>query len=245
MESKAIRKVYIVTGATRGLGRALAEAWTASDTLLVLVGRKGLPEVVNAIKAEGGFATGINYDLTKPDGLEELMNNIFKLLSWEQLAAVALVNNAGVVEPVGFIGTLPDQEAIDHFHVNAMAPIILSNAFIKGSKNFKGRRVIVNISSGAGKRPIEGWGLYCASKAAVEMFTQCVLKEQSTEGGVDIFAIDPGVLDTKMQSEIRKKSKSDFPGVERFIDLYKNGMLKEPKIVAAEIVQYIGEKLGS
>lgn len=98
------------------------------------------------------------------------------------------------------------------------------------------KRSVLNISSGAASHAVPGWSTYCASKAALEMFTK-VLKEDHPD--VNCFAIAPGIVDTEMQGEIRKASEDDFPELRRFIGYKEDGELADPKEVGRKILHVI------
>lgn len=81
-----------------------------------------------------------------------------------------------------------------------------------------------------------GWGVYCATKAAVDMYTQVLTQEHKN---VRAASLAPGVIDTEMQQDIRTSDVQNFPNVERFSDLHKNGLLASPADTARHIIQYI------
>src|SRR3546814_9460623 len=102
---------------------------------------------------------------------------------------------------------------------------------------------VLNISSGAAIRPLPGWGAYCASKAAIRHFFDVAEAEQTIDLSVRHF--DPGVLDTRMQEQIRSSSSDDFPLVEKFVSLKMSGSLKSPMDVAIEIEESLLEWMRS
>ena len=105
-------------------------------------------------------------------------------------------------------------------------------------ENGTAEKRVINISSGAGKKPFYGWSNYCASKAGIDLFTQCVGVEQNrSDNPVKIISLGPSIMDTKMQEEIRKTAKEDFQQVERFIDFKKNGDLLSADYVAEKVIK--------
>jgi len=101
---------------------------------------------------------------------------------------------------------------------------------------------IINISSGAGRRPISGWSAYCASKAALDMATRVVaLEAQSRRRPVEAVSLAPGVVDTDMQGEIRGMEPAQFADVERFRAMKAEGALRTAEDVAADILRLEGE----
>jgi benzil reductase ((S)-benzoin forming) len=99
-------------------------------------------------------------------------------------------------------------------------------------------RRILNISSGAGRNPTTGWGVYCSTKAALDMYSRVIHAEQG-ENGVRVVSLAPGVVDTAMQATIRASNPRDFPEVSRFKEMHESGKLATPEGVAARILNYL------
>jgi benzil reductase ((S)-benzoin forming) len=113
------------------------------------------------------------------------------------------------------------------------------NSFIRSYQQESFTKIILNISSGAGRHPFESWGLYCSSKASLDMLSRVIEAEQNLlpiGKRVRVFSVAPGIVDTEMQSEIRKTSVAQFPKLETFIDYYKNKQLADPKEVARKLI---------
>ena len=144
----------------------------------------------------------------------------------------------GFIKPVG---KLDASTIIKNYTLNLIAPSVLSNTFIDFYNTIDAEKVIVNISSGAGKAPVDGWAVYCASKAGVDMFSRVLDEEQKIrmqqsdkkiDIGFKIFSIAPGIVDTEMQNDIRKASKNNFSRLENFIAFKANNELLDPAIVS-------------
>jgi len=239
------KKVFIITGASRGIGRALSIEFADNDSLLFLIARSkiNLEKVIKEI-GQNACAKSISFDLREVRQLEKLMKDIFGQLDFKKIASISLINNAGIISPITPAGGFKLEDAVDNLKVNCIAPIILSDIFIRKTKDFKGKKIILNISSDAAKTPKEGLSLYCSSKSAVEMFSQCVSREQGRyKYGVKIYTFSPGVVDTDMFSELTKKTKEDLPNVDGYLWLSNSGSLEHPEKVAKEINRFIREKL--
>ena len=98
---------------------------------------------------------------------------------------------------------------------------------------------LVNISSGAGRSAYVGWGVYCASKAAVDHLSR-VLAQEGREDDLRVASLAPGVVDTDMQALIRATPIEAFPTVERFTDLKVDGAFNDPDWVADRILEVTG-----
>jgi benzil reductase ((S)-benzoin forming) len=101
--------------------------------------------------------------------------------------------------------------------------------------------VLVNISSGAATKPYEGWGPYCGSKAAIEMITEVVAREEQTNG-LRCVALSPGAVDTDMQSLIRATPVEKFPGAERFHRMHEDDRFNSASWVARFILEELVDR---
>lgn len=163
---------------------------------------------------------------------------------------IYLINNAG---SLGFIKPIGKREAssiIKNYTLNLIAPALLTNAFINTYNTTDAEKVIVNISSGAARTPIDGWAQYCSSKAGLDMFSRVVDTEQKVRAlhpidnihkGFRIFSIAPGVVDTNMQVGIRSAAKEDFSRIEDFIAYNANKQLGNPKTVAEKYFRFLSQ----
>nr|MDA3886122.1 SDR family NAD(P)-dependent oxidoreductase [Candidatus Delongbacteria bacterium] len=112
--------------------------------------------------------------------------------------------------------------------------------FIERTLNYSCEKRIINISSGAAKKPYDGWSTYCSSKAALDMLTRCVNVEQNKkEFPVNVISFDPGIMDTEMQNDIRQSNKEDFSQLSRFIDFKENGALLSAEFVADKVIEVL------
>ena len=210
--------LYIVTGTRRGLGEALAKR-SASDKRNELVGL-ARPEV----------------DLADPAGIARAFEAIAGRIAGTAYEKAVLINNAGVIEPVAPLDRADPGEIERNLAVNLVAPMVLMRLFLGATEHVKLRRVI-NISSGAGRRPIFGWSAYCAAKAGLDMATRVVALEAQVRGlAIEAVSLAPGVIDTGMQGTVRSVSAEDFVDVERFRQMKAEGALRPADDVAADIL---------
>ena len=214
-------KVY-VTGVSRGLGKAVAEKFLKEGYSVVGIGRS------SAIHHE-------NYTFQKCDlsSISEMEKICFDATSEE----IILINNAGQIGNIQRISDqkLPDFEEV--MRVNTLAPMYLSWSCLQ---QVKGSIKIVNISSGAATRAIPGWAAYCASKAALDRFSETIqLEEKEKARAVNVWSVAPGVIDTAMQEKIRSASAENFSSLDTFLDLKKNDELTNPKVAADKLFRLI------
>jgi len=224
MENK--RRIYIITGASSGLGRAFASLVLHCETTSTVVGiARSNPEL-------GDRYTHQLIDLSTQEGLQAI--------EWPDVSSfdeVVLVSNAatiGDLKPVGELNTAKIERDI---FLNTTAPLILMNEFYRVYKSSKASKVIINISSGAANYAIESWSMYCSSKAAVNAMSEVFAQELRTNEVDDtlVFAIAPGIIDTGMQKIIRSTDEEDFPDVKRFQEYHDNQELDSPEEVAKKL----------
>jgi benzil reductase ((S)-benzoin forming) len=228
-------QVVVVTGASRGLGAGMARAFAAEGMRLGLCARNR-PELPT-----GAEAVSRSVDVADAGAVERFLTEVI-----EQFGRIDMwINNAGLLAP---IGPLADAEpsAIRHqVDVNVMGVIHGTASFARHVRARTGQGVLVNISSGAASRPYEGWAAYCGSKAAVDMITEVVAREEYAHG-LRAFALAPGVVDTDMQSLIRSTPVERFPDVDRFHRLYAEDGYNSSAWVARYILGLVGtESTGS
>jgi benzil reductase ((S)-benzoin forming) len=218
--------LYVVTGATRGLGEALAQQIAAqAGNRLVTLGRAA------------SDAVNIQVDLADGAALGRACDELERRIAAMPFERAVLINNAGVIAPVGPLEKVDPAELQRSLAVNFTAPILLMRRFLDATRAVGLRRVI-NISSGAARRPIFGWSAYCAAKAGLDMASRVVALEAATRGlAVEVASLAPGVIDTSMQATVRGASAEDFADVERFRAMKAEGTLRPAADVAADILR--------
>lgn len=222
--------LYVVTGTTRGLGAALAAriAAQAGNELVALA--RGADGAI-----EGGRRIGV--DLADMAAVARAGERLAGLARGKRYEKAVLVNNAGVVSPVGPLHEVDAEELRRNLDVNLTAPMLLMRSFLLATADVPLRRII-NISSGAGRRPIFGWSGYCAAKAGLDMASRVVALECESRGlAVEVVSLAPGVIDTDMQGVVRAASAESFVDVERFRAMKAGGQLRAPDDVAADILR--------
>jgi benzil reductase ((S)-benzoin forming) len=222
--------LYVVTGTTKGLGRALADA-IAADAANFLVTLARAPE------ASTERAVAICVDLAHTSALQAACDRMESALAGRRFDKAVLVNNAGIVSPVGPLEVVEPSELEANIAVNLTAPMLLMQRFLQATRTVALRRII-NISSGAGRRPIFGWSGYCAAKAGLDMASRVVALEAAQRGErVEVVSLAPGVIDTAMQGVVRSAPVEAFADVERFRQMKAEGQLRPAAEVAADILR--------
>ncbi|WMJ72827.1 SDR family NAD(P)-dependent oxidoreductase [Cytophagaceae bacterium ABcell3] len=225
---------YFITGASRGLGKAMAlELLDNPQSRVTGISRK------QGIMHD--HYSHITLDLADSDLILKTAPEIFE--TEEGLEKIVLINNAGTLGQVGYLGSIESENMQRAINVNLTSPAILVNEFIKAYRDLPVHKTIINISTGAAKQPVDGWSAYCSSKAGLDMLAQVGAKESKFHKfDIRHYAVSPGILDTDMQSEIRTVNKEDFSRIDEFIEYKKENMLVSPEKVASQLLQLLDEE---
>lgn len=192
-------KVAIVTGGSRGIGAAAAGALAASGAAVALLARDGAAAagIADAIIEQGGDACGLGCDVADYDAVEAAVAAAARRFGRPDI----LVNNAGVIEPIGLLARSDPAAWRRNIEVNLVGAYNVVRATLPRMIELGGG-TIINVSSGAAHRALEGWSAYCSGKAGLAMLTSAVALETG-RSGVRAFGLSPGVIDTDMQGRIR------------------------------------------
>jgi 3-oxoacyl-[acyl-carrier protein] reductase len=192
-------KVILVTGASRGIGAAAAQALARAGAAVMLTARNGrlAADVAQQIIAGGGQASATACDVSDYASVAALVRETETRFG----PIDALINNAGVIEPIATIADSDPATWARNIEINLTGAYNPIRAVLPGMIR-AGRGTIVNVSSGAALRPLEGWSAYCAGKAGLAMLTKAVMLE-NTATGIRVFGFQPGTTDTDMQVTIR------------------------------------------
>ncbi len=213
-------ELAVVTGGGSGLGRAIARRLAERDVDVLVCGRRAsiLQETCEA----------------NPDRIEAVAADVSSRQGWQAIVEAVgdrqvryLVHNAGVLNPIGPLAKVQEQDWTQSLSVNLTGPLFLTQSLLP---RLQGGRVL-HMSSGAAHHGYPGWGAYCVSKAGLHMLYQ-VLREELKAHDIAVGSLRPGVVDTPMQGLIREQSAERFPGVGRFVELYQQGKLEKPEEVA-------------
>lgn len=230
-----MRRSVVLTGISRGLGAALFDVFADADDRVLGLSRNFTEKQRARALADPARIQLRETDLADPG----LLPNRTELAAFLDAESVpTLIHNAAVVTPIGPVGTLDPVRIELAVSINLLAPKLLTNAFLAAFPPEVPRVDILFITSGAARRVIDGWSVYSATKAAGENFFGAVAEQFADDPRVRISVVNPGVMDTGMQAEIRA---AEFVGQERYQLLHERGELPAPADVARRIVdEYLG-----
>ncbi|CAN7673683.1 SDR family NAD(P)-dependent oxidoreductase [Paenibacillus sp. LjRoot56] len=236
------KHVYIITGASNGLGAALSRLLLSEVTLVLGISRTMNNEIQQLAQDLNANYAFIAADLTQVERIEATLREIIESMDSSKVETITLINNAATVTPIKPIEACSSDEIVSSIQLNLTAPILLTSCFIKETAKWAAKRSIINISSGSGQYPASSMSTYCSTKAALNMFTKCVAMEQKEEPNpVHMLTIDPGMMNTGMQQIARE---SDFELSSFFRKQSEEGHLAEPDTVARNILLELNQHRG-
>lgn len=208
----------IITGISSGIGHALTVHYLEHGHRVIGIGRRNTITHPNLVFVEKDLSKTTDFTFLHP-----LISEATELL---------LINNAGVVGQIERISEQVQSDIVSTIQVNSIAPMLLCQ-FVLHNSPLTLPLTIVNISSGAGKRPIPGWASYCASKAALDLFSRTIyLEEKERNRSIKVYSVAPGVVDTPMQEQIRQADPANFSAHTSFLLLKeKNELTSVDKVV--------------
>jgi len=198
MTAELRNQVTLVTGAGRGLGRAIAVTLAQAGAAVGVVARSETPlaETVGAIKQAGGEALAVIADVSDPAAVDRAARQVEAALGPVDL----LVNNAATMGPLGPLWEADGDDWWHSFEVNLRGPYLCSRALLPGMIARRGGRII-NLSTSAATVAVAHMGAYVMAKTALIRFTENLAAEL-VNSGVSVFAIDPGTVRTAMTAHV-------------------------------------------
>lgn len=192
-------KAVLITGASRGIGAAAARVFADAGSSVLLAARTGaeIEELAGEIRANGGKAEAVTCDVASYAQVEAAVNRCRETFG----SIDFLVNNAGVIDPIGPLIESDPEEWSRAADINYKGVYNGLRAALPHMKA-QGSGVIVNISSGAAHNALEGWSHYCSAKAAAYMLTRAADLEMKGTG-VRVVGLSPGTVATYMQRAIK------------------------------------------
>ncbi len=243
--SLTAQHLVILTGASRGMGLAMARHLLTKDRLLLCMSRRTVPELDELARLRGATLVQWSADLSQPSQAAVRLDAWLDTQNTTDIASATLINNAGMIPRIGPIDQCPANELEDALRVGLEAPMQLTAAFLRATGHWvaagwRGPRKVLNISSGLGRRAMAAQAPYCAAKAGLDHFTRCsALDEAQRAHGARLVSLAPGVIDTEMQEQLRAGDPAAFPDHERFVELQRQGQLTSPDEAAARVLAWL------
>ena len=232
--------LYILTGASRGMGLAMAEQLLQKGNALLCISRHANLDLALAAQKADVPLTQWTHDLADSEGVSERMREWLQSQNPADFASASLINNAGVIPPIAPLRQSQPAELALALRVGLEAPMALSAAFLGATQAWPVARKVLNISSGLGRYPMASQAAYCAAKAGMDHFTRCLaLDEALYANGAKVCSLAPGVIDTDMQVQMRGAAGEAFPDQSKFLQLKAQGQLSSPAQAAQQVLRFL------
>lgn len=206
----AQRKVALITGASKGIGAAVASALSKRGFAIVLGVRDiaSAEKVLESLRLEGAHCLAVKCDVANAVHVEAAVQATVHAFGRLDV----IVNNAGQIQPIGHIHEVAAVEWTGAITTNVIGAYLVTRSALPFLMQRGG--AVVNLSTGAAHTPREGWSAYCSSKAGLAMFTRCTALEYA-DRGVSVYGLQPGLVDSDMQGLIRASGMNEISRVPR------------------------------
>jgi len=239
------RDITILTGASSGMGLAMARQLLSPSRHLLCISRSTSEALAAEAQRLNAPLTQWSQDLGDTSGAAQRLQDWLAGLDTRDLRSATLINNAGMIPRIGPLSSCPPDELSAALRVDLEAPMQLTAAFLRATgawvaMGWQGPRKVLNISSGLGRRAMAAQAPYCAAKAGMDHFTRCcALEEAANPHGARLVSLAPGVIDTDMQVQLRAGDPGAFPDLQRFVELQRQGQLTPPDTAAARVLAWL------
>ncbi len=226
-ESGLYNQIAVITGGSRGIGRPAAILLAHNGAAVVAAARSiaEIEETARIIQAQGGQAAAVPVDISEWQQTRQLAQETRRRFG----PADILVVNAGTVQPLAMTWETEPAEWAGSISVNLIGAYYTVRAFLPEMVERR-QGTIILVSSGAALHPFLGAGAYAAAKAGMNHFAHNLIAELAERDiPLQVYILQPGVVDTEMQGEIRSTTPAEFPAVERFRGYSETGVLRPPE----------------
>ena len=232
--------LFIITGASRGLGHAMAQQLLQPGNMLLCISRSTSEALTVQAKQLGAHLLQWTQDLARGAATSARLEQWLREQTASSFASVTLINNAGVIPRIGPLSEVDADDLSKALRVGLEAPMQLTSAFLRATAHWPAERKVLNISSGLGRRAMASQAGYCAAKAGMDHFTRCVALEETLKtNGAKVCSLAPGVIDTGMQEQLRAADSNAFPDHQSFLNLKTSSALTSPGVAAKNILEVL------
>ena len=232
--------LFILTGASRGMGLAMAEQLLSPQHVLWCISRHTNSALAAQADQSGASLEQRTLDLQHPLLAASALTQWLKEASSQRFTSATLINNAGTIPAIAPLSGSDPTELSQALRVGLEAPMLLTSAFLKATHAWGVPRRVLNISSGLGRRPMASQAAYCAAKAGMDHFTRCLALDEALQtNGAKVCSLAPGVIDTDMQIQLRTANPADFPDQANFHRLKDGGQLSTPCDAAKQVLAFL------
>jgi NAD(P)-dependent dehydrogenase (short-subunit alcohol dehydrogenase family) len=235
-----VKHLTILTGASRGMGLAMAQQLMGANAHLLCLSRHTKSELGRDAARTGTQLEQWTANLADSTPVAERLRQWLQALDPATLASATLISNAGVISELVPLRQAQPDDLAHALRVGLEAPMALTAAFLGATQTWQLPRKVLNISSGLGRRAMASSSAYCAAKAGMDHFTRCLaLEEALVPHGAKVCSLAPGVIDTDMQRQLRSADVSSFPDQSAFAGLHNHGQLTSTGEAARRVLAYL------
>jgi NAD(P)-dependent dehydrogenase (short-subunit alcohol dehydrogenase family) len=227
-------ELTILTGASRGMGLAMAEQLCTPGRTMLCIARGQSDSLSALARSHGTALTQWQADLSRPQAVAERLTAWLQALDGSSFETATLINNAGVIGHLGPFEQARASSVEQSLAINLAAPMLLTQVFLQLTRPWPARRRVLQISSGLGRRAMAASAVYCATKAGLDHFSRCVALDPALT-----VCLAPGVIDTDMQTDLRNGQPEGFPDRGNFVALKESGSLASPAAAAQRVLAYL------
>ncbi len=228
----------ILTGASRGLGLAIAEQLLDAGQRVLAISRRA-PELTALPGAE---LIVWSADLADAAPVALRLTQWLAAQDAAALQSATLINNAGVISKLAPLADVDAADLANAIRVGLEAPLLLTAAFLRATAAWTVPRKVVLVSSGLGRRGMAGSVSYCAAKAGMDNLARALALEEADKlHGARVVSLAPGVIDTDMQVQLRGADPALFSERQNFVALKAEGRLDSPATAAAKMLRYLAK----
>jgi benzil reductase ((S)-benzoin forming) len=232
--------LFLLTGASRGMGLAMAQQLLRSNHTVICMARNTNPELTAAAQTAGTTLEQWPLDLSQGEPAARQLQAWLSAHGVNAFASATLINNAGVIPRIAPLSHSDLGDLANALRVGLEAPLQLTAAFLAATDGWTVPRKVLNVSSGLGRNAMGSQATYCAAKAGMDHFTRCVaLEEARKPHGAKVCSLAPGVIDTDMQVQLRGASTETFPDSANFAHLKTGGLLTSPADAATRMLAWL------
>ena len=238
-------RLVILTGASRGLGAAMASQLLAPDTTLLCISRGRHQTLASEAARHGAPLVEWQHDLGEPAVVAPALSSWLTAFDATRLGHAVLINNAAVLPAPGATDDAELHELSATLRVGLEAAVLLTAVFLKATRTWSSDRRVLHISSGLGRRAMAGSAVYCATKAGLDHHARSVALDEEHRAATGrgaaarIVSLAPGVIDTDMQRQLRGADPARFAHQQTFAKLHDGGQLTSPDDAARAVLAYL------
>jgi benzil reductase ((S)-benzoin forming) len=237
----------ILTGASRGMGLAMAEQLIAAKHHLICISRNRNAALDSLAAQHNTQLEQWTLDLSEGAMASERMRAWLSEQTGDKFASATLINNAALLPKISPLRDATFDDIAKTLRVGLESVMQLTATFLGATQLWSCERKVLNISSGNGRRAMASQSIYSAVKAGMDHYTRYVAEEEKlVANGAKVCSLAPGIIDTDMQTHLRDTDPAKFPSHQAFVEYKRDGHLLTREAGAARVLAYLArEDFGS